>query len=416
MKISSLIRGSLTQFRGNLVRTLLTLLGIVFGVASVIAMITVGEGAQQQILENIRALGADLVQIQSVQMDDAQISRVINDSQGLSERDVRAISRVLPMEGRDLAWMGRVPVKVSSLPIQSCDLQVFAVSPLFLQVHKLKLLSGRSFQSDDFREERSVILVSQEYSRRFFGESPKLDSIFVRLNQQWFRVIGIFGKDAKIDEKMRKSVPIDPGRFSQAIIMPFPTAGGKLFPPKIYGELEHIAIKCRSLQETTQVKAIADRVLGASHHGIADFRIVAPQELLEQQRATQRIFNIVLLCIASISLLVGGIGIMNIMLANVLERRSEIGIRRALGAKKRHIIAQFLLESVLVCLIGGVIGVATGVGIGLGIRRFTEIPITFTLRPILVSFGISFLIGVIFGIMPARKAANLNPIEALHNE
>ncbi|HOY66084.1 MAG TPA: ABC transporter permease [Candidatus Ozemobacteraceae bacterium] len=417
MKIASLVKSSLASFRVNIVRTLLALLGIIFGVSSVIAMITIGEGAQRQILDNINAMGAELIHIQEGNTEKAQLPQVINDSQGLSLRDVRALQTVLPVRKGGAAYFARNKVKVTSLPVQATELNVFGVSTNFLRLQRLVVSAGRDFTPDDDRLFASHVILSRDLAETVWGCPEEALGKLVRLSERWFRVVGVFERRVLPTRKGRsRGMPKDFGIYERSILMPYASMREKLASERVYSPLDKIILASRSLAETNLLKNAAERVLAVSHNGVKDYKVISPQELLEQQQSTQEIFNIVLLSIASISLLVGGIGIMNIMLANVLERRVEIGIRRALGAKRRHIVFQFLFESVTVCLIGGGFGILLGMGIGLCILRFTEIPVAFSLKPILISFLISFSTGVFFGIMPAREAASLNPVEALHDE
>ena len=424
MKVRSLVKASLAQFRVNLVRTFLALLGIIFGVSSVIAMIAIGEGAQREILDGINAMGADLVHIQEGDIDKSQLSQVINETLGLSERDVAALRATIPMEGRDTAFFAKCRIKTTNLPQQAGELNVFAVSERFLPVNRLRILAGRDFSPGDFSLSASGAVISRKMAEALGGSPEAAIGRDLCLNMAWFKVIGVFDrqvpKSARGADALRagskKGFPKDYGVFDTSILLPMPAVQEKVASGKIYSPLDKIILKARDLSETSELKTVAERVLTLTHNGIRDFKIISPQELLDQRQATQEIFNIVLLCIASISLLVGGIGIMNIMLANVLERRVEIGIRRALGAKRRHIVFQFLFESVLICLIGGFFGILLGVGIAFGVTSYTRIPVAFSLGPILLSFAISFSVGVIFGIMPAREAANLSPVEALHDE
>ncbi|MBF0546658.1 MAG: ABC transporter permease [Candidatus Riflebacteria bacterium] len=432
MKVRSLIKGSFAQFRQNLIRTALTLLGIIFGVASVIAMITIGEGAQTEIMRKIESMGADLVHINGNKVEKSQISEIINDCEGLSLRDVRALEKVIPMEGRAVALVNKCRAETSSLPIQGTDLSVYAVSSNFVWVNGLDLTLGRNFSVEDFNTNLSVALMGSTYATQFFDSPENALGKDIRINYKWFRIIGLFGKAEKKVEmtdvakktkekesgsgKGKGKIPEDLNLFNQAILIPITTNYEKITPPKVYSDLDMITIKCHNMAETNDIRDAAQKILSVTHNDVSDYKIVSPLELLEQKQSAQKVFNVVLLSIASISLLVGGIGIMNIMLANVMERRHEIGVRRALGAKRRHIILQFLFESVFTCLVGGAVGVLTGMGISWCILKFTEIPIAFSVMPIFLSFGISFIVGIVFGIMPAMEAANLNPVEALHYE
>jgi putative ABC transport system permease protein len=402
----------------NLVRTGLTLLGIVFGVASVIAMITIGEGAQKKILDNIKTMGARLVHITANKVEGAHVSQLVQDSRGLGNADIRALRAVLPLQGREVGYLAKAGVKTTNLAAQVSDLNLFAVSRNFAHVAELRLVAGRDFSDFDFSAAAPVALVSRENAVAFWGSEAGAVGQQVSFNYKWFQIVGVYDRFGLVSSKGRrkKQGGVDVSEYARSFLVPITMYHEKLHPPKVYGEYDRLLIRCRDLLETNAVKDIAGRVLDLTHNHRADYRIVSPQELLEQQQATQQIFNIVLLSIASISLLVGGIGIMNIMLANVLERRTEIGLRRALGAKKRDIVLQFLLESVLICLIGGVAGICVGIGISVAILHWTAIPVSFSLFPMALSFAISFAIGVIFGLFPAWKAAGLNPVEALHHE
>jgi putative ABC transport system permease protein len=433
MRARSYVKTSLIQMRANLIRTLLTLLGVVFGVASVIAMLTIGEGAQRQILRNIEAMGATLVHVLPTEVSASQISRIVESSRGVSLGDVQAIRESLPQEGRRVSYFEKATLKVTSLPVQSTQLRVFAVDEAFVETVGLKVIRGSGMTAHLTSTCSPVALITDLCARRFFGGIDSVLGQRVRLDYRWFEVIGVVSsvRGAGRDTPGTASTAATPTRtgtgrdvdlpvavyeYEDALFIPLTTYHSALLPPPRYGELDRIVVGCRSLQETNHVKEHVGRILSITHGGVSDYRIVSPQELLDQQRATQSIFNVVLLSIAAISLLVGGIGIMNIMLANVMERRAEIGIRRALGAKKRHIVIQFLAESTFISLVGGVLGVLLGVGISFGILEFTRIPIALSASPIVLSFGISITVGIVFGLVPARRAADVNPIEALHNE
>jgi len=420
VRLKSYVKGCVTQFRVNLVRTMLTLLGVVFGVASVIAMLTIGEGAQRQIMANIEAMGATLVHVVPAEVDPARVARLVEASRGLSQQDVRTLMGTLPPAEASVACCARVNLRVTDLPVQATEFDVWAVNEVFRAALGLDVVKGRDFGANDFATAAPVALVSRTYAERFFGSPAAAVGRFVRLDYRWFRVVGVVAMPAAAQSAAGEddggALPVKIREFGDALFVTLAAAHERLRPAPVYGSLDRIIVCCKSLYTTSVVKDVVERVLAVTHGDARDYVVVSPQELMEQQRAAQSIFNVVLLSIAAISLLVGGIGIMNVMLSNVLERRKEIGIRRALGAKRRHIVLQFLFEAVVVCLVGGLLGVGLGVGLSMAILHYTKIPIAFSATPIVASFLIALAVGLMFGIVPARRAAGLDPITALHHE
>jgi putative ABC transport system permease protein len=281
-----------------------------------------------------------------------------------------------------------------------------------------KLAYGRNFLIHDFKRNSNVALIGNEIAREISAhDSARALGFFIKLNDTYWEVIGIIGtKESAKANKTTETLPLSPFDFDKMILLPFDAAFSKLGVPKLYSELDYVAVNVGSLEKTEEYKKIIDAVLKKTHQGSEDYKTIAPVELLHQKQKTQRIFNSVLLAIAALSLLVGGIGIMNIMLANVLERIKEIGIRRAIGATKKNILYQFLAESVSICLIGGILGILVGMLIILGVSLFSEIPVILSIKAMALSFTISLIVGVVFGILPAQRAASVNPIKALHSE
>lgn len=238
MRISTLIKGSLTQFRMNLIRTGLTLLGIVFGVASVIAMVTIGEGAQKKILDNINAMGATLVQVMPTKVSDSMISQIINDSRGLAISDVTILRNVIPMENRDIAYMNKVKIKTTNWDIQVSDFDAYAVSLNFVKVNDMLIVSGRNFQPNDFIGNASVGLISKDYANQFYETPEKALGNFFSINYRWFRIIGVFVKPFPIDnDQSKKGLPVNLSEFNKSVFLPISTCMEKISPPKIYSEL-----------------------------------------------------------------------------------------------------------------------------------------------------------------------------------
>jgi putative ABC transport system permease protein len=406
------LRQSLVQFRSNPLRTLLTLLGIVFGVASVVAMLAIGEGAQRQILATIESMGADLVHVKAVAIDEEKEGAVVNKSRGLGPEDLQDIRPML-RDLRGAAYRARVEVGVTDLRgVDPATLPVLAVSRGYFALHRLAPGSGRALGRLDHRYGQRVAVLGDRLARRAFPDGA-VGRRF-RLDYSYFEVVGVVAS-GEGDGEASGELPVDPSVHRDAVIIPFSAANEALRPPPPYNRVELLSLRVRDTAATLATKRLVEPLLRQLHGGLDDVQVVAPEELLRQREAAQTVLNIVLLSIAAISLLVGGIGVMNIMLANIMERIPEIGLRRAVGARRADVRNQFLLEAVLICGFGGLLGVALGFGISFGVAFFSGMPVAFPWYAALLSLGISALVGVTFGSMPALRAANINPIEALQH-
>ena len=406
---SSIINRSLTQLRSNPLRTFLTMLGVVFGVGSVVAMVSIGEGAQAEILIMIESMGATSVHVLARRPNETEIGKIVDDRVGLTRSDVDAALAVVPGV-KGAAYRKKHDLRSSDLPVALLETPVLGVSERLLDLHALHVAAGRAFVRDDHGLSRRVAILGPALARRAFGEGAV--GRIIRLDFSYFEVVGVLA------EKIASSgsLPVDPSIYDDAILVPYEALLDELEPPPAYGELDLVSLEVGSLEETLTAKRALSGVLASLHGGVSDYEIVAPEEILAQKKATQRILNIVLVCIAAISLLVGGIGVMNIMLANIMERVGEIGLRRALGARRRDIRNQFLEESVFICCIGGAIGIAFGFGLSFAVSFLVDLPVAFAWQAMALSFTISLAVGVSFGYMPAKRAADVNPIEALRNE
>lgn len=402
----STVAQSLSQFWTNPVRTALTLLGMVFGVASVVAMVSIGEGARRGILEAIDAMGADSAHVLAEPVEKEEISNVIGHSVGLHRGEVRAISDVVPGV-RKIAYRGKHAARVTDMPVSAHDIRVYTVSEDLFELHGLSVADGRKLLPFDHDERRRVAVIGDELAKvAFAGDAV---GKHIRLDYAYFEVVGVLASH----ETSGIELPVAPELYNKSVLVPFATAEIELASPATYGELDMISVQMQDMKQTVEAKAVLTPLLASLHGGETDFSVIAPEEILRQKEETQDILNLVLLCIAAISLLVGGIGVMNIMLANIMERIHEIGLRRALGARKRDIRNQFLLEAVLICFIGGTLGIIVGLIISVAVAFSADLPIAFAWESMLASFVISAGVGVLFGIVPAMRAAAVSPMEAL---
>ena len=419
MNLLVMIRRSLVQFRTSMLRTLLTLLGVVFGVAAVVSMVSIGEGAQQQILATIERMGATSVHIHAKPTSESKLGDTVKDSIGLTRADARAISQTLPNVER-VAWRKRHELSVTDLPVAAQDLHVYGVSPQLFRTHNLRVAAGRRLLTIDHETLARTVVMGGALAREAFGSAEAAVGRSIRLDDAYFHVVGVLEERAAIgtgeDDEEEAGADLDWQNYAASVLVPFDTMHLELQPAPIYGELDTISVQLPTTEATLAGKQAVMALLADLHGGRKDFDVVAPEEILRQKQATQAVFNMVLIAIAAISLIVGGIGVMNIMLANIMERISEIGLRRAVGARRRDIRNQFLLESVIICVIGGLLGIALGFAISGVVSVTVGLPIAFAWESMVVSFGISLVVGVTFGLMPAIRAANINPIEALRGE
>ena len=406
--LRSQLQRSLGQFKTHPLRTSLALLGMVLGVGSVVGMMSIGEGAQREIVSGIEALGGNVVHVKAKDIPSERIGELVNESRGLSREDLRGLRATFADLGRD-AYARISPLGVSDLPSTVYNTQIVAASPSLFDLHRLDVQSGRRLLDVDNLAGRRVCVLEDDVARMAFGASSIGRK--VRLGYAWFEVVGVLRhKDAVRD------VPLDPGLYNNAVLVPFDTALEELAPADAYKEIDVLSLEVGSIEQTLDAKRRIGPVLRALHRGVDDVDIVAPEEILQQKRATQGILNIVLISIAAISLLVGGIGVMNIMLANIMERISEIGLRRAIGASRADIRDQFLVEAVIICFAGGAFGVVFGFVIAAVVGFFFDLQVAFAWEATLIAFALSVVVGLVFGLWPALRASRIHPVEALQHE
>jgi len=399
------------QLRQHKLRTALTLLGMVFGVGAVIAMLSIGEGAKQEALRLIESMGLRNVLVEARDFDEDTLREIREHSVGLSQSDVRAIVQTLPsVEGVS----AEKKIKTWNLFSQqaSSDAQVLAVSPEYFELASLKIDRGQVIGEDDNKYYAQVAVLGAQAARNLFPAGEALGQR-VKINHLWVKVIGVLqDRDLGKDEFQGVSLGGDRNR----VFIPLETALKRLKFELMDSELDAIRLRLDKKSDPQLSALTVNHLLSRRHGEEKDYDIIIPAALLKQQQQTQKIFTIVMSAIAGISLLVGGIGIMNIMLATVLERTREIGLLRALGARKRDIQIQFLLESATVAGLGAFIGIFFGLLLAFVIQQFAGWPAGWSMMAIVLSVSICLLTGVGFGWYPARQAAALDPIRALHAE
>jgi putative ABC transport system permease protein len=395
-------------------RSLLTMLGMIFGVGAVVAMLSITAGAQQRMMSFIELLGVNNIIVEAreaVDRDELQATRQI--SPGLTFRDYRAIQEnvqgVVAMTPRKRFK----PIKVFPKTNQEFPMLI-GVLPNFKEINSIKLVAGRFFTEEENLSSAPVCVLGEKAKVNLLGYGDAIGG-YVKINDTWLEVIGVMAPLATADSEVEGLQASD--RNNQ-VIAPLNTVMRRFDDNNSYlkDEIDGIFLRVAPHVDSIETAEVVRTILTATHKDAGDFTVVVPAGLLEQQRQTQFIFEVVMICIAGISLLVGGIGIMNIMLATVLERTREIGIRRAIGARQADIIRQFLIEAVLISIVGGLIGIAAGFSGSRIIALIAGWSTVVTAVSIVVAFGVSVFIGLLFGIYPAVQAARLDPIEAIRYE
>ena len=394
-------------------RSLLTMLGMIFGVGAVVAMLAITAGAQKEMMSYIDLLGVNNIIIEAkeaVDRNELQSRRAV--SPGLSFRDYRAISENISGIAAATPRKRFKPLKVLPKPSAEMPLLI-GVSPEYFEINSLKAVEGRFFTNEDDNRSNPVCVLGESAKVNMFGYEPAVGK-HVKVNDQWLQVVGVLAQQATADSDTDLEV-VDRNNL---VIAPLNTVMRRFEDNNSFlkDEIDGIYLKVDTGVDSIETSGIVKAILGTTHKDAGDYNVVVPAGLLEQRKKTQFTFKVVMICIAGISLLVGGIGIMNIMLATVLERTREIGIRRAIGARQKDIIRQFLTEAVLISMMGGLIGIAFGFSLSLAIAKATGWSTVVTFTSIAVAFGVSVGIGLVFGIYPAVQAARLDPIEAIRYE
>ena len=434
MNLDESVRIGMSGILVHRIRSVLTALGIIFGVAAVIAMLSIGEGARLEALEQIRLMGVNNIIIKSRELTTEAFEKAkANFSPGLLALDGEAITEVCPdIETVVPHWEKVTPALHDA---EKLEVKVIGTTPGFLAAYGYKLSSGRFFDKANLENQENVCVLGSDVKDKLFHfEQPLGQSI--KIDNQWFTVIGVMSNQLAPSKKVEN---LEVRNLNVDVYIPLTTAQYKLVRykagnnssvrfmgggvsvssgknPRPKMELDQLTVKIASESQIDEITDIIQRILARRHFGVQDYEVVVPEALVRQSQKTQQIFNVVMGAIAGISLLVGGIGIMNIMLASVLERTKEIGIRRAVGATRADVLGQFLFEALFLSVVGGLIGIILGWLLTSAITLYAGWRTVVSVPAIFLAFTVSAGVGVGFGYYPAKKAASQNPIESLHYE
>ena len=403
----STLKIALNSLRVNKMRSALTSLGIIIGVAAVIVMLAIGEGANKQVQANMESMGSNLLTIRSATAKTGGVSMGMGTKPTLSVKDAEAIKK----SARGIEAVA--PLMSSAKQVmygnQNWSTTVYGITAPYLYVKNYEMDLGRPINKDDDNNASKVCLIGKTIERELFGDVNPIDKT-VRVGNVPFRVIGTLKAKGQMG-------PMDQ---DDLIFIPLTTAQRKVFGTDFPGAVSQIIVKALSVEDTSLAQKDVNDILRRRHNlgktQENDFEIRNSAEFQEKMKSTVQTFAILLASIASVSLVVGGIGIMNIMLVSVTERTKEIGIRMAIGARAIDIRMQFLIEALVLSLLGGLIGVLSGITIALLVGIIFSTKVVISISPILLSFGFSGLVGIGFGYYPAYKASLLNPIDALRYE
>ncbi len=439
----------------NQVRSLLTALGIIFGVAAVIAMLAIGNGAQKEILEQIELVGVNNIIVQPmIEQVEQQLGEGDDEdkkkfSPGLKLLDVENIANSIPGI-KTVSPEILLETYIIKNGIRR-SAKLVGVEPAYFDVANFQLSEGKMFSKQQLRIGAPVCVIGKGIENKFFPKENPIGKQ-IKVGSQWLEVVGVL-EERFISEKAISNLGIRD--YNMDVYTPIQTVliryinrdlvtgsglkknfgrGGVIFfgrgrgisigggsgdedgNTSNYHQIDRLVVQVDQSEMLNPTAEVLSRMLERRHYGVVDFEITIPELLLKQQQRTQNIFNIVLAAIAAISLLVGGIGIMNIMLASVMERIKEIGLRLSIGAKKADIITQFLFEAVMISVTGGIVGVILGIALAYAVSSIAEFPTTINFSSIVISFGVAATVGLVFGITPAKRAASQDPIASLRHE
>jgi putative ABC transport system permease protein len=407
----ALIREAIAELRRRKLRTGLTLLGMVFGVGAIVAMLAVGEGSKREALRLVAELGLNNVLVESKGLEAEQLKELRTRSLGLSAADGMAALSVVP-GARSVALKKEIKVDQLAFGEQVVSARAFAVSQAYAEHSGLLLKAGRWIAPSDGATLAPVCVLGARLAQSLFGSAPAVGQL-VKLNHVWLQVVGVLA-DRTPSKAEFEGVKL--GLDDERLFVPWETGRGRFNFKRIEDEVDGISVRLDGEAAPDGAARVLQALISQRHGGVDDTNLIVPMGLYRQNQQTQRIFTIVMSSIAAVSLLVGGIGIMNIMLANVLERRREIGLKRALGARRRDVVEQFLAEALVIAVSGGLLGIVLGAVVAYGIATLAGWSVAWSPLSLLVAVMSCVGVGLAFGVYPARQAATLDPIAALRSD
>jgi putative ABC transport system permease protein len=374
-------------------------------------MMSIGEGAKREAIEQIKLLGTNNIRIKQLELTGDRLAEAERRaSRGLTFDDVIAIRERFP------GLIGVAPLRFVNAEVwfggRQAVSEVIGTSPDYEEVTNVRVAQGRFIIPLDLTDAKRISVLGSEVKQELFGHRNALGAS-IQIGEDWFTVVGVL--EGKVIRD-KKASTIKVRNINRDVYVPVMTALKRFTVAGDASRIQEVAVRTAEADEVSPTARLISEFLRKRHREVEDFEMMIPEELLAQAQRTQQIFNLVMGSIAGISLLVGGIGVMNIMLANISERTREIAIRRAIGATKRDILAQFLVETVLICVAGGVIGVLVGFGMAKVITFYANWETGFSLASVVIAFGTSASVGLLFGLFPARRAAQMDPVQALRFE
>ena len=412
MEYKENIRLAISGLVDHKFRSFLTMLGIIFGVASVITMLSIGEGAKREAIAKYQDLGVNNIIVREKKLTDEELEEVrAKFSQGLSVQDAAVISEIVPGVVRT-ASQSEISSEAKYAD-KSLKTNVIGINPAYVEMMNMRVARGSFITEDHYSRQLKVCVIGSGVAAALFKSEDPIGKM-VKMEDQWIEVVGVLQSKTLFTETVGELAARD---LNSDIYLPLTTFLNRFSQANpLTSEIQQITVQLDNSSKLQEAARLIDGILQRRHFNNVDYNIVVPFELMQQEEKERQIYNFLLGAIAAISLLVGGIGIMNIMLATVMERTREIGIRRAVGARKIDIMRQFVIEAVTISITGGIIGVLLGVALSLSVTLFTDITTVIKAYSVFIAFGFSVLVGISFGYLPAKNAAELKPIDSIRYE